>query len=119
MLCFDFRGNSRVSSVPVPVVENTPLVIRSLTISEDNFLRKYQTQKGGLPKSFRQLRFNDMKTYRISLTTEEQVALANSTAAREIRQVLAEREFKPENLLEKVILMSRFMKKITCAPSED
>ena len=94
--------SERIPLVKGHIPERTSVVIRSLAIDEDSFLRQYRTnisQNGTLPMSFRQLKLNIRTTYRVSLTKEEQVALANSTAAKKIQQVRAENTCKPENLL--------------------
>lgn len=83
------------------------LEIKTLAIDEDGFLQNYSaniSQTDTLPMSFRQLRLSFRKIYRVSLAKGEQMALANSTAAIEIRQVRAEKACTPENLFAKGLL---------------
>ena len=79
-------------------------VITSLSIDDDSFLQNYHrnvSQNGSLPVSFRQLGLDTIRTFRISLTKEEQEALSNSTMAKKIQEARARNTCKPENLLAK------------------
>ena len=100
-------GHSPLKTTQAPRLGHALSVIRSLDVKQDGFLQEYRTrvsQSGTKSKSFKHLKLNIIRTYRISLTKAEQEALENSTLAKVIRQKRAEKTCTPENLFTKVIL---------------
>ena len=118
-VCFILQVNSPVIiSVYRQHSQEDHLVIRSAVITAEEYLRLARvndSEKEDFEKSLREFELFTSKTYKLSLTEQEQRNLENSPAAREIRFYAHTGRLNYSedwNLLEKVKnLAPRFIKK--------
>ena len=107
LIYLDMRVRERVTQRIMMLDSQMVTGYRSLATNEDGFLRGYRisdSQYGTKSKSLQHLNLNITRTYRISLTKDEQETLGNSTLAIQIQQIRGEKACYPENLLAMVII---------------
>ena len=107
LIYLDMRVRERVTQRIMMLDSQMVTGYRSLATNEDGFLRGYRISDslyGTKSKSLQHRNLNITRTYRISLTKDEQEALGNSPLAKQIRQIRAKKACSPENLLAMVVI---------------